>query len=446
MCSLPSVGAVSPDTPSAVSSVPASKEASSKKASSVKKASSAAESKIFVPKREEELRAVWFSFLDIDELKYAGKTKEQAIALTDQIMDELKSYKINAVILHARAHGDAFYKSALFPSSKYLSVSKKQGEAPNFDLLQIMIDSAHKRGIEIHAWFNPYRVGGEKDTIATLADSNKAKKWAADPVRKTWVVDFKESPLSIAGGGIYYNPAVPEVQRLILDGVREVLANYDVDGIHFDDYFYMTQDERFDSKEYAGYKAGGGARGLHDWRRMQVNSLVTGIYAATKFYSKEKNKNIVFGVSPFYDKDRNRIDYYADVEYWLKSSSFVDYICPQLYFGFDYPLASARFKTIADKWAQLIKNPDITLYVGLASYKTGALDPKPKDPSSIAPGADEWVKKDDLIKRQVEYARGLPGYGGFMLFRLRPLCPERFGASYKDLLVKQRVNLLGILN
>lgn len=398
---------------------------------SSKAVSSAPPSK-FVSNRGSELRAVWISYL---ELNYKGKSKADFERDAAARMENLKSLNINAAIVHVRAHSDAYYASKLFPYAKNLTGT--QGQAPGYDPLQILIREAHSRGIELHAWFNPFRVGGANDTIASLADSNPAKKWRTDtdPGNDSRVIDLK-ADLGDPNGGIYYNPGVLEVRRLILDGVREVLDNYEVDGIHFDDYFYPTVSPEFDRKEYEAYtKTVSQPMELADWRRYQVNQLVTGIYAMTKEYKKE------FGISPAANIEHNRNNLYADIEYWVKSGSYVDYICPQIYFGFEYPQKQYQFVSLCTRWEQLVKNTNVTLYIGLGPYKIGETDPK----DSSAPGSDEWIVKTDILKRQVEHIRGLSRYGGFMLFSYSYLFPAE-NAKNRDKMISQRENLKAVLS
>ena len=170
-----------------------------------------------------ETRAVWISFLEMQEI-LTGKSERQYTSSICGYLDNCKSVGINTVIFHARSHGDAFYKSALFPTSVYFT-GVRQKNAP-FDPLEITIREAHARGIRVEAWINPYRGPRADDGKAILNDGIFAKWLNTDNV---FICDY--------GGHTYYylNPASSEAQKYVLDGVREIVAGYDVDGIHFDD-------------------------------------------------------------------------------------------------------------------------------------------------------------------------------------------------------------------
>ncbi len=338
-----------------------------------------------------EMRAVWISYI---ELNFTGLNVEQSKQKVQSMFANAKNLGFNTVIVHARSHGDAYYKSSYFPYSSYITGT--QGVDPGWDPLAYMVETAHSLGLKIQAWINPYRVSSASDDPMTLAESNKARQWLtdADTSNDDWAIK--------CNGGIYYNPAIPEVRRLIIDGIREIVQNYDVDGVHFDDYFYPTTEASFDAAAYARYTSSGGTLSLADWRRAQVNTLVSGVYQAVKSIKS----NMIFGISPAGNISNCYNSLYADVELWMSRTGYIDYICPQLYWGFEYPNAQFRFNNIADTWSNLEMHDGLKLYFGLAVYKSGTVDA----------GSDEWIRNNDIIKRQIEYSRTKNNCSGIILF------------------------------
>ena len=190
-----------------------------------------------------EVRAIWISYLDFNSL-LKGRTQAQFTANIQGAFDNIKEMGLNTVFVQVRPYGDALYDSDYFPWSH--TITGTEGVNPGYDPLAIMVKEAHARGLSIEAWINPYRVR-HSGTTAALSSDNQAQKWlsaGSDSVVKTAV-------------GIYYNPGSEEARQLIVDGVKEIVANYNVDGIHFDDYFYPTTDASFDSGTYAAYQNSG---------------------------------------------------------------------------------------------------------------------------------------------------------------------------------------------
>ncbi|MBQ2756389.1 MAG: family 10 glycosylhydrolase [Oscillospiraceae bacterium] len=339
-----------------------------------------------------EMRAMWFSYLDLNPM-LTGKTKAQFTSAINAAFDNVAELGLNTVIVQVRPFADALYNSDYFPWSSY--VTGKQGVAPSFDPLAVMIQAARARGLRIEAWINPYRVKTSGNSTASLSSDNMAKKWIAE----------ENDAVVVTANGIYYNPASPDAQQLIVNGVKEIVANYDVDGIHFDDYFYPSPDNSFDAKSYAAYKSAGGKLSLGDWRRENVNTLVRNVYAAIKSI----DSRVVFGISPQGNMWNNYNTQYIDVEKWVTNSGYIDYIMPQIYFGFNNT-ACPYTQTVAN-WNSLITNKNITLYIGLSPYKIGTTD------NFAGNGKTEWLNNTDIIARQVTTSRKYARCGGFALFR-----------------------------
>lgn len=309
-----------------------------------------------------QMRGVWVSAIYNLDYPSAGTTSADTLRKeADTILDRCAGLGFNAVFLQVRPTADAYYKSSIFPWSRYLT--GKQGTAPsgNFDPLSYWVEGAHKRGMDLHAWLNPYRVtrAGEDEWQAVSAQ-NPAKQ------HPEWVIQYKEN--------YYFDPAVPEVRQLVVDGALEIVNNYDVDGIHLDDYFYPETDFD-DAASFARY--GAGYRDLGDWRRNNVNLLISALDEALH----KADAGISFGISPsgIWDnaKDNPRgsatnghssyAQSYADSLYWIENG-FVDYICPQVYWEIGYEIAD--FEILLDWWSNAVKNTGVKLYIGIADYRS----------------------------------------------------------------------------
>ena len=342
-----------------------------------------------------ELRGMWITYFELANMFTA---KEGFDAAFGKALDKSLEYGVNAAFVHVRSHADAYYPSNSFPWSKYVTGhTGKQGTDPGFDPLERMITLCHERGIEFHAWVNPYRVTFDSEDLTLLSNDNQAKIWLTDgdESNDSWIIHAK--------GGLYFNPAVPEVQSYIIDGVREIVQSYNVDGIHFDDYFYPSRDESIDEKEYAAYRASvhGTPLELADWRRANVNVLVSSVYYAIK----SCNRKCVFGISPMASIGNNFVTVYADCKAWL-DGDYIDYIMPQLYFGFEYPKESSRFDRLLDEWEELFSGRRQKLYIGLGAYRIGATDE-----NNV-----EWSEHDDMLARQIQCIREGGGSDGFVFY------------------------------
>lgn len=332
------------------------------------------------PDAHDELRGIWFSYLEYSALL---QNKEEAAftAQVDSICQNLKEAGFNALFYQVRAFSDAFYPSNLFDWSKY--VSGTAGSGPDYDPLKIFIDRAHHHGLQIHAWFNPYRIGDASNVTA----GSRAVQWKNDGSGRVLEWD----------GKWYYNPADAAVQAYILDGVAEVLDNYDIDGVQFDDYFYPTDNPAFDSISYTG-----APEELDDWRRSNVTDFIQKTYDLVK----TKKQNILFGISPSADISKNYNQLYADVELWGSTDNYVDYLAPQIYYG--YQNSALPYATVLAQWQALCKTPK--LLIGLAGYKVGAEDQWAGD------GKAEWQQHTDMLASQYHDAQKCANFGGIVVF------------------------------
>ncbi|MBQ5329062.1 MAG: family 10 glycosylhydrolase [Oscillospiraceae bacterium] len=363
-----------------------------------------------------ETKAVWISYLEYQSI-LQGKTKKQFTNSIKSMFDKLSEDGFNTVFVHVRSHSDAMYDSDIFPWSVYCTGT--EGKDPGFDPLEIMVSEAHSADLKIEAWINPYRIKGSSDT-SKISKSSPAYEWL--DTGKVIVLDNK----------IYYNPADEEVIDLIVSGVKEIVGNYDVDGIHFDDYFYPTTAESFDKEYYKEYKNSGGKLDLASWRRQNVNTLIKKVYSAIKAI----NSSCRFGVSPTGNMDQNYNTHYCDVNTWVTSKGYVDYICPQIYFGFNNK--SRPYLDVLSEFGSMITRSEVELIVGLAAYKAGAEDTYAGDS-----GKKEWINNNDILARQIVAAREEERYSGFALYRYDSLYNPVSGV--KNAVKSEMENLLEIM-
>ncbi|MBR2151863.1 MAG: family 10 glycosylhydrolase [Clostridia bacterium] len=310
---------------------------------------------------------VWINYIEFAHM-IEDKNEEQYQEHISGVLKSIKDMGFNTVVLHIRSHCDAFYRSNIFPYSSLLK------SVPTFDPLEIFLEIAHEFNLSVHGWINPYRVAKAGTNITYLSEKNPARSL------------YNEGCVSMLDSGMYFIPSETKVQKLIIDGVREIIKTYPIDGIHFDDYFYPTTSESFDKTSYENYKksAGQNAQSLGEFRRSSVNSLLFSVYRTIKLH----NENILFGVSPSADIEKNYSTLYADASHWI-NGGYVDYICPQLYFGFEYPKEKFRFHNLLTEWEKLCNNK-VNTVIGLAAYKSGEMDAE----------SDEWIKNNDILSRQ----------------------------------------------
>lgn len=342
-------------------------------------------------KENEEMKAVWVPFMALED-KNGNYTEAEFKSRFDNILADSKNHGINTMVVHVRPFGDALYKSNLFPWSHILSGT--QGNDPGFDPLEYMIEKTHSENMAFHAWINPLRIQSN-NTPSILCESNLYNKWKmdSDSSNDNWVLD--------SNGNKYFNPYYPEVRKVIIDGVKEIVENYDVDGIHFDDYFYPTDNYDLDKVSYNEYtsKIGENAIALSQdqWRIANINTLVSGVYSEIK----NIDPSVQFGISPQANIS-NDLKMSADVYSWGSKSGYVDYLCPQLYVNFDHP--ALPYNKAADMWKDLITNQNVKYYIGLGLYKAG---------SSADNGT--WQNSNNIIQKEIEYGRNL-NCDGFMLY------------------------------
>lgn len=367
----------------------------------------------------DEYKAFWFSYYDYTayRAKYKKRNATTFKKYFTQAVKKGKSLGMNCIIVHVRPFGDAMYKSKYFPWSK--CISGKQGKNPGYDPLKIMTQVAHANGMKIEAWINPYRVASGSTNYKKLSTKNPARKWHNKKKTRRNVLAYK--------GSLYYNPAKAQVRNLIVNGVKEIVENYDVDGIHMDDYFYpafssSNVNSAFDAKEYRASTMAKGKQNIVSFRREQVNMLVKAIHSAVKSI----DPSVTFGISPAGNIDNltSRYSYYVDINKWLNSSDYVDYICPQIYWGFKHPYA--KFDRVTNRWMNAAKSKKVKVYIGIAVYRAG---------HNIGAGSAErreWRSDANILKKQVQYARK-KGCDGFAFFDYQDLKSKKIAKAVKQL-------------
>ncbi len=335
--------------------------------------------------QNDEMRAIYISYIEYLNHFYGGsKTINQA--KIDKMMEKIKNYNLNCILLHVSPFSDSIYESKLFPYS--YTLTGKEGHNPGFDYLDYFIKVAHQKKIKVYAWINPYRISFSNET-KDISITNPAYKL------------LETSSVGISRKGIYYNPASTIVKDLLIKQIEEIIDNYNVDGIHFDDYFYIQDD--IDKIEYDAYKEQGGTLSLRDFRLEMTNDLVAKVYETIK----KKNNKIIFSIAPDGNINNNYIYHYADVKTWLNSDKYVDIIMPQIYYGFENEYSP--FKKVLDTWLGLRKNNNIQVVPVLALYKIGEID------KEAGIGKSEWLDNREIINQQISLIKNynLSGYAFF---------------------------------
>lgn len=363
-----------------------------------------------VVQKNEYRKAVWIAYYELSKFTKDKSEYEFEQKINDEF-SKLSSYGFNTVTVQIRPCADAFYLSKYFPSSIYFNGT--QGGEMAYDPLEIMCSVAQKYKFNIEAWINPYRVSQDDDYTKLSPDN-----FAIKNKKMTKVVD----------GKIYFNPAYDKVTDLIVNGVKEIVENYNISAIHFDDYFYPTQSKNFDKKEYKKY---GGDLSLTDWRRQNVTNMVKRVYEAIK----SVNKSVEFGISPASNIENDKNNLYADVESWVKNG-YVDYICPQVYFGFKNVYQPFMFTV--KKWVKLCENTDVDLYIGLPLYKANTKDKyaAENDKSII----NEFKNNNNIISRQITYISKIDKIKGYYIFSFSQLTSENAKEEVSNMLKVMQSN------
>ena len=344
------------------------------------------------------MRAVWVASvfgLDWPQGVYSVENQKQQYI---DYLEKFKALNINAIYFQVKGMGDAFYKSSYEPWSA--SITGTRGVDPGYDVLKFMIDEAHARDIEFHAWMNPYR-------IATRSGTSSAFPALHSTVKQEWVLDFPTIQI--------YNPALPEVRQRLVDIVKETITKYDVDGIHFDDYFYPEGQTFTDQADFQKY--GAGISTIQDFRRENVNKAIKGVYdaiVATK-------PGVVFSVSPAPEITKNYNTLYADVKKW-NQEGWIDVVIPQLYQEIGNQFND--FQLRLSEWSQ--NSFKAALMVGHGFYKFG----DPTMPAAFQ-SSGELQRQFDLTKLNKKVV-GSVMYSAKYLNSNKVGITDKLASIYKD--------------
>lgn len=353
---------------------------------------------VFFASDQEEsyFNALWVAtVLNLDYPSSASVDEQILKKEAIEILDYAESVGMNAVILQVRPTADSLFKSDFFPWSDFLT--GEQGLAPHndFDPLQFWVEEAHKRGLELHAWINPYRITRK---TATEKNHDYSKLHSSHPALKNphWVVEHTD-------GNLYFNPGHPEVIDYMIQSIEEIIRLYAVDGIHFDDYFYPGRSFD-DQKTFEKFGASFGS--IEDWRRENVNELIRRTHELTQ----SQNRPVVFGVSPFgiWANEHNHpqgsatrglesyFAHYADTKKWVEEG-WLDYIAPQLYWHIGFEIAD--YELLLNWWSECVKDTEVKLYIGQGIYRINS------DPQSPWYGIEE-VKRQLVLNESNENVHG----------------------------------------
>ena len=354
------------------------------------------ESDITVPEYD-YMKAIWISQYDMYPVFVTDnkqRPKNSYASIVDSIVSNVKKDGFNTVFLHMRPFGDSFYESEYYPVSRL--VAGKYGAGLGYDPIEIFISKANKAGLSVHAWINPMRLMTRSE-IAEISDDFLLKQWYNEQSDRIVNVDNR----------LYLNPAYKEARKLICDGAAEIISKYNVDGIHIDDYFYPTTDANFDSISYKK----SGFLSLQSFRENNINLMVSELYQRVH----KTDSTCVFGVSPAGNLDNLKSTYFIDVKKWCSEDGYIDYILPQLYYGFLHGVCP--FDKMVDKWADIVTNPRVKYYVGLSGGNAYSAYYGSENAWAVTKeGKAEWINNKDVLKRSYQYIFSNENVDGYSFF------------------------------
>ena len=379
--------------------------------------------------KETEFRGVWVSPFAGD---LGGFTQTADAWKNDllSVLDTMEKHNLNAIMFHLRTHNDALYNTKLAPRSKYISAANFK----EWDYLTWFINECHSRGIEFHAWLNPYRISSGKITMNEV--KNKYTDFRDNP-------GFKEENVLLSDTGAILDPGSPEVKEYLVDVCMELVRKYDIDAIHFDDYFYEKGVD--DSATYQKYKANYGNPTLANFRRLQVDEFIENLSNELYDYNIKNNRAVQLGISPSavyrnggyvteykYDENGSLVSplfsntagyehydspLYSDTKKWI-DNEWIDYITPQLYGSFESK--GACYADAAHWWAQVVKYKKVNLYTGLGIYKT-------RDGSDVG-----WdAKNNRTFEFSLLYNQKYEDIDGFCLYQYKTLNTNAASTDFK---------------
>ena len=360
----------------------------------------------------QEYRAVWVSHFAGDISQYT--TEEAYKAQITTILNNMEEWGMNALVFHVRTHNNAFYKSTLNPKSRYYN----NVNFDEFDPVEWIIEECHKRGIEFHAWLNPYRVSTSGNNPDYTYEELPAGNAANNPEN-----------LITVGNNIILDPGRPAVREFIVDTCMELIENYDVDAINFDDYFYITDADDSATREIYNTEN----LSIADFRRKQVNLLIEALHNSITAYNLENNKAVEIGIAPSgvyrngsyssgtiptynengdltYPLWSNTAGFahygnylYSDTKYWI-DQEWIDYITPQSYHAIKQ--TSSSFSKLTEWWNWVVANKKVNLSMGVGIYMA----------ISTGGSADNWQDADE-VENQLLDANSYENIGGLCFYK-----------------------------
>ena len=363
-----------------------------------------------------ELRAMWIAAVNnIDWPSRKGLSEAQVKAEYLGWLDLAQKHNHNAVFVHVRPSGDALWPSEFAPWSDWLT-GKRDGKSPGWDPMEWMIAETHARNLEFHAWFNPYR--GSQPAAAKGAGADLGQLAPNHPLRAhpEWRVVYPS-----ANGRFFFDPGVPEARKFVEDSMLEAVQKYDVDGVHFDDFFYPYPEDGEDFPDDASFAAHNrGIKDKGDWRRDNVNLLVKEMSERIK----QMKPWVKFGISPFgiwrnQNTDPEGSDsrglqaydeIYADTRTWVREG-WLDYIVPQIYWAIGFERAD--YAKILPWWTKTVAGTGVQLWIGQADYRAGE---------------DGGWKEPDQLSKQMALNRTHPEVTGSVHFSAKQIKADKLGS------------------
>lgn len=343
------------------------------------------------------LRAVWLSQFDMQPIYRDGNRQRDESdfrALCVQLCEVLCADGFNTVFLQLRPNGDSMYESELFPLSKY--VAGEYGGQIDYDVVSVFLSAARDAGLSVHGWINPLRLVTENE-MTLIPNGYAVRDW----------YDAKSGQVKECNGRLYLDPSYAEVRQLIADGAHEILERYALDGIHMDDYFYPTTDPVFDEWEFQT----DGCDSLTQFRQNNINCLVKQLYTTVHETGADKQ----FGISPAGNLDSLAEGYYADAKLWCSESGYIDYILPQLYFGFEN--AYCPFDVMVKRWSETVTAETVALYIGLDAAKAvQGMQGQADEFAGTVEGKTEWIRRRDVLSRSMTVLYDSPRVSGYCFF------------------------------
>ena len=370
---------------------------------------------VYLAQNYENIKAMWLSQFDMTSVysdDHRQRAEREYRVLLERILDRVVETGINTIIVQVRPYMDSMYPSEIYPMSKY--VVGDYGNEAVYDPFAVLIEEAHSRALAVHAWINPLR-GMLTEEIRSVDERYQIKQWYLDDsARGTVLVEHD--------GRWYLNPAYAEARDLIVEGAREILLHYPVDGLHMDDYFYPSGcTEAFDERAYVDYLRQHERLSLQAFRRERVNDLVRELYSMVK----ETNESVLFGISPGGNMNTNYNYLGADVYTWCAESGYIDYICPQVYWGMEHE--TYDFVSVCQTFDEMIKVDGIQLVIGMTVSKA-----KTGYDQYAGTGQWEWREHQDVLYRCLQHTLSLKHCAGVAYFCYQYFYDPQTGTSVKE--------------